>query len=467
MSRLLLTFYGDDFTGSTDALEQLTLAGIRAMLFIEPPTPAQLKRFPKLQAVGVTGMTRSLTPDAMEKKLRPALKKLKTLGAPHVHYKVCSTFDSSPTIGSIGRVIDVATEIFHASFVPLLVAAPALGRYTVFGNHFARYGIGSDGEIHRLDRHPSISRHPVTPMVEADLRVHLAKQTKKRIALFDILKVALPKKESRAALKRILAEKPDVILFDALFAEQLALIGGLIDEYASASRPLSSVGSSGIEMALAAHWMERGQPCPPVPVRSLAARGQGSARSVASLPQILVGSGSCSPVTSGQIGWALKHGFAEVPLNTGALASAKNTGREIQRATASAVSFLALGCSVIVHTTRSGSDQGIVAKLKNNTAKILGTGLGKVLRGALEQSNVQRLCIAGGATSSFAARALGIEALEMIAPLTPGAPLCRAFAPGSPADGLEVVFKGGQVGGADYFKLIGKRMEGRRMKTDA
>jgi uncharacterized protein YgbK (DUF1537 family) len=27
-SKLLLTFYGDDFTGSTDALEQLTLAGI-------------------------------------------------------------------------------------------------------------------------------------------------------------------------------------------------------------------------------------------------------------------------------------------------------------------------------------------------------------------------------------------------------------------------------------------------------
>ena len=31
MSKLLLTFYSDDFTGSTDALEQLTLAGIRTM----------------------------------------------------------------------------------------------------------------------------------------------------------------------------------------------------------------------------------------------------------------------------------------------------------------------------------------------------------------------------------------------------------------------------------------------------
>src|ERR1043165_4081569 len=105
MSNLPLTFYGDDFTGSTDALEQLTLAGIRAALFIEPPTPKQLARFKNLQAIGVAGMTRSMTPDAMERELRPALKKMKALGAPHVHYKVCSTFDSSPKIGSIGRVI--------------------------------------------------------------------------------------------------------------------------------------------------------------------------------------------------------------------------------------------------------------------------------------------------------------------------------------------------------------------------
>ncbi|HEY7077972.1 MAG TPA: nucleotide-binding domain containing protein, partial [Solirubrobacteraceae bacterium] len=67
-----------------------------------------------------------------------------------------------------------------------------------------------------------------------------------------------------------------------------------------------------------------------------------------------------------------------------------------------------------------------------------------------------RLCVAGGDTSSHVARALGIEAVEMIAPLAPGAPLCRAHAPGSPADGLEVNFKGGQVGGADYFEVVAR-----------
>lgn len=395
MNKLLLTFYGDDFTGSTDALEQLTLAGIRTALFIAPPTPAQLEKFPGLQAIGVAGKTRSLAPDAMERELKPALLALKKLGARHVHYKVCSTFDSSPTIGSIGRVMDVAAKIFPAQFIPLLVATPALGRYTIFGNHFARYGIGSAGAIHRLDQHPSISKHPVTPMLEADLRKHLAR------------------------------------------------IGGLTDEFASAKRPLFSVGSSGIETALAAHRAGGG-----VLPRVLADR------QVSPTEQILIGSGSCSPVTGGQIVWALKHGFAEVALDAAALVGGKNSAKEIKRATDVAAAWLNAGRSVIVHSTRSGLDKHIAAKLTGDTAKILGTALGKVLRGARAQSKVRRVCIAGGDTSSFAARALGIEALEMIASLTPGAPLCRAFAPSSPADGLEVVFKGGQVGAENYFGIV-------------
>jgi uncharacterized protein YgbK (DUF1537 family) len=444
MSKPLLTFYGDDFTGSTDALEQLARFGIRAMLFIEPPTPAQLKRFPHLQAVGVAGMTRSMTPGAMERELNPAFKKLKALGAPHVHYKVCSTFDSSPKTGSIGRVIDVAAEIFRAPFIPLLVAAPMLGRYCIFGNLFARFGIGSDGEIHRLDRHPSISKHPITPMNEADLRLHLAKQTKKKIALFDLLKAGLPPKEARAALKKILAGRPDVVLFDALHAGHLPRIGGLIDGYASAKRPLFSVGSSGIETALAAHWAAGGG------VRSLHLKKEGLRPATPSpAKQLLVGSGSCSPVTERQIKWALENGFAGVGLNTRALLSGKNSNQEIQRGTAVTVKFLRAGRSVIVHTGKRRTDMRVAT-----TAGIFGPALGKILRHALKQHKVQRVCIAGGDTSGFVARALGIEALEMIAPLTPGAPLCRAFAPGSSADGLEVVFKGGQVGAENYFEIV-------------
>jgi uncharacterized protein YgbK (DUF1537 family) len=84
----------------------------------------------------------------------------------------------------------------------------------------------------------------------------------------------------------------------------------------------------------------------------------------------------------------------------------------------------------------------------------LGTALGNIAREAAAKASLKRIVIAGGDTSSYAARAMGIEAVEMIAPLVPGAPLCKATAPGSPVNGLDVNFKGGQVGGENYFEVL-------------
>ena len=154
-------------------------------------------------------------------------------------------------------------------------------------------------------------------------------------------------------------------------------------------------------------------------------------------------------------------------LETAPLAAEKNIERVIEQATATTVRHLQAGRSVIVHTSRGGHDPRLAAtarifnrrgldasEARTVGAIIFGSALGAVMRGALAQSRVRRLCIAGGDTSSYAARELGIQALEMIAPLTPGAPLCRAHAPDSRVDGLEVVFKGGQVGAEDYFQTV-------------
>ena len=79
---LLLTFYGDDFTGSTDAMEGLTLNGVPTALFLEAPTPEQLTgRFANLRALGVAGISRSLSVEDMEAELRPTFAALRALGA--------------------------------------------------------------------------------------------------------------------------------------------------------------------------------------------------------------------------------------------------------------------------------------------------------------------------------------------------------------------------------------------------
>jgi 3-oxoisoapionate kinase len=200
---------------------------------------------------------------------------------------------------------------------------------------------------------------------------------------------------------------------------------------------LFSVGSSGIETALAGAW--GGKPL--------------ARKTAAPAKQILVLSGSCSPVTGGQIAWALKHGFVEVQFNLSGFA--KDAPKELNRIGQMVNFHLEAGRSVIFHTTKRGADKKIPAKFKGETAFWFGSMLGFVAAlGPLYHKLVSRVCIAGGDTSSYAARAMGIEALEMIAPLTPGAPLCRAFAPSSAADGCEVVFKGGQVGPENYFEIV-------------
>ncbi len=88
---MLLTYYGDDFSGSTDVMEALTLGGVPAVLFLEPPTPQALQRFPDCKAVGVAGVSRSESPVWMDANLPAIFRALGDLGAPLCHYKVCST----------------------------------------------------------------------------------------------------------------------------------------------------------------------------------------------------------------------------------------------------------------------------------------------------------------------------------------------------------------------------------------
>ena len=421
---LLLSFYGDDFTGSTDAMESLARRGVRTVLFTDPPTADQLAQYPGLTAFGIAGLTRSLAPEAMEKVLRPAFKSLRANGSPIVHYKVCSTFDSSPTVGSIGRVIDVGLDVFGRSIVPVLAAAPALGRYSAFGNLFAR--CGGESEPYRLDRHPSMSRHPVTPMNEADIGLHLSKQTKQKIGLLDLLKLEQTDSEIRGHVDGLIADKAKVALIDALYDRHLEKIGALLASYADGQQPLFVVGSSGIEAAMCAHWR-----FPAAELSQVKYRGP-----------IVALCGSCSPVTAGQIQWAREHGFAEIAIDIRELSQAT-----IEEAATRAIAAIKEKRSVVIHTT---ADKERVT----DAAAPVAPALAAIVRGILDRQPVVRMLVAGGDTSSGIARGLGIVSVEMIGELTRGSPLCLAHAPGSPADGLEVTFKGGQIGNRDFFGVV-------------
>jgi uncharacterized protein YgbK (DUF1537 family) len=88
----------------------------------------------------------------------------------------------------------------------------------------------------------------------------------------------------------------------------------------------------------------------------------------------------------------------------------------------------------------------------------LGSKLGQILKRILKEHRFDRVGVAGGDTSGYVARELGIEALEAVAPVAPGSPLCRVHAENE-LEGLEVLFKGGQVGKDDVW---GTLLEGTR-----
>jgi uncharacterized protein YgbK (DUF1537 family) len=84
----------------------------------------------------------------------------------------------------------------------------------------------------------------------------------------------------------------------------------------------------------------------------------------------------------------------------------------------------------------------------------LGAALGRIARTVIGRRRLRRIVFAGGDTSSHGVAQLGIDALTWAAPLDPGAPLVRAHATDPAIDGLELVLKGGQIGGEDFFERV-------------
>jgi len=417
---LLFSYYGDDFTGSTDALEALSAHGVRTVLFPGIPTPEQLRRFSDYEAIGIAGESRSRDPEWMRTNLPRAFEFLRSLGAPVTQYKVCSTFDSSPQIGNIDAAMRIGREIFESACVPVVVAAPHLGRYVLFGNLFA----AKSGTIHRIDRHPTMSRHPVTPMGESDLRLHLRAQGAGDVELVDIL--ALTGTDPCAVADAILARNACAVVFDGL-DRRTELETGRILWNRRSSHPFM-VGSSGLTHAFTRWWRETGQIA-----RDLRLPEAGA------VDRLLVVSGSCSPVTEEQIRSAQRVGFEGF----------HSAGSDRHELLNHALNALGHGKSIIIY-----SALGSAAVNSSFGGEELGHYLGDLMRDVVLQSGVRRAIIAGGDTSSHAVSRLGISALTFAALTAPGAPLCRAESDTPPVNGLELVLKGGQVGSRDFFEQV-------------
>ena len=191
-----------------------------------------------------------------------------------------------------------------------------------------------------------MSRHPTTPMDEADLNRHLAKQTGHCAGLVDF--VAMKRGVAMQRLEQALADGAGIISIDVLDRETLVEAGRLIWELGGDR--IFGLGSQGFEAALVAWWQESG--LLPMP------REQAHPGAAAHIACV---SGSVSPATAGQITYALQHGFEGIRLDVTVAVDAAAWEAELNRASAKALAALGAGRDPLVFTAHGPDDPAVAA----------------------------------------------------------------------------------------------------------
>jgi uncharacterized protein YgbK (DUF1537 family) len=242
-----------------------------------------------------------------------------------------------------------------------------------------------------------------------------------------------------------------LLLFDILDDNHLDGIGSLIwcEIMQKGKTPVFILGSSSVDYAIAKQWKLAGE-----------TEEYSVPKKAEQVDRLLVISGSCSPVTQGQIDWALAHGFHGIRIPVVEFLEDSQLIDTFMRLFQEAEQYLNEGNSVVLYTAFGPDDPAIQATREwfdqqqlspTDSGRLLGSRMGKLARKLVMATGLSRMIFAGGDSSGYAVKELGIYALEMKAQLTRGAPLCRCYSDEPLLDRLEILLKGGQVGEPEYF----------------
>ena len=430
-----ICFYGDDFTGATDTLATATQAGLRSILFLRIPTARQLHVAGTLDCLGIAGAARAMGMAEMEAELEPVAAFFAGRAAV-THYKICSTFDSAPQTGNIGTALRIWQRHVPNRFVAMIGGQPNLDRYCVFSHLFA--AVRKGGEVFRIDRHDTMRRHPVTPLHESDLRLHLLAQQLRVTAIhypaYGLTDAALDEQ-----VEQSVASGSDAILFDIAETAHLTAVGRVMWQRAL-RQPLLAIGASSVVQALCSYWQQQGQ----LPAANISHTGSIAAAD----GPVFVLAGSLSPVTTTQVEAA--RSFRHVLLDAQRLIGQDE--QYIAEQLQSIAVQLRAGFNVLAGTAAAHAGRQLLDT--PDAARRLAQAGGDFLRRLLQLVPLRRVGVAGGDTSSYALKALDVWGLSYLGNLAPGVALCQAHADTPHLHGMQVMLKGGQMGSVDLFELL-------------
>jgi len=416
--KLALGCIADDYTGASDLANTLTRQGLRTVQTIG--VPADDLALPEVDAVVVSLKSRSIEAGQAVTKSRAAEKWLRSRGADHVLFKICSTFDSTDA-GNIGPVMDALRADSGDAIVLVTPAFPETGRTVYMGNLF----VGSVP----LNESP-LKDHPLNPMHDSNLVRVLARQSRTKVGLVELATLARSSEAVRGRLTDLVSKGFGAAVIDAVFDRDLETIGAVALDHRL------SVGASGIGLGLARGLVASGK------VKSAAA-GTVSGAPVGGSAACLAG--SCSQATLTQIASAEK-AMAVLHLDPERVVAGSG---EVRRALAWAGERINDGPILIA----SSSTPDQVAALQSRHGRdaaghAIEQAMADIAEG-LVRSGVQRLVVAGGETSGAVVDRLRIPGFLVGAEIAAGVPVLRAV--GADRGDMLLALKSGNFGGTEFF----------------
>ena len=417
-AKLSLGCIADDYTGASDLANTLTRSGLRTVQTIG--VPSDDLALPEVDAVVVSLKSRSIEAGLAVTRSRAAEKWLRSRGADHVLFKICSTFDSTDA-GNIGPVMDALRADSGDAIVLVTPAFPETGRTIYQGNLFV-------GAV-PLNESP-LKDHPLNPMHDSNLVRVLARQSQTKVGLVDLATLARGEAAVRARVANLAGNGIGAAIIDAVFDRDLETIGNVALDHRL------SVGASGIGLGIARAMVASGKVKSNVTKVNADAQVGGSAACLA---------GSCSQATLQQIASAEKT-MPVLHLDPDRIITGPD---EAQRALAWAKERISNGPVLIV----SSSTPDQVAALQSRHGRdaaghAIEQAMADIADG-LVQSGVRRLVVAGGETSGAVVDRLRIPGFLVGAEIAAGVPVLRAV--GAKNGEMLLALKSGNFGGPEFF----------------
>jgi uncharacterized protein YgbK (DUF1537 family) len=414
---MLLGCIGDDFTGSSDLANTLSKNGMRTVQFVGVPkgdAPADVE-------AGVVALkSRSIAVDEAVTLSLEALRWLQRQGCQQFLFKYCSTFDSTQD-GNIGAVTDSLLHALGADYTIMCPAFPGAGRSVYQGHLFVKDALLNES---------GMQHHPLTPMIDADIRRWLGPQTRHGVGHVPIDQVLRGPGAVLAALEAEHKSNKRLIVVDAIQDEDLEAIG-------EACADLTLItGGSGVAQGLPNNFRKK----------NLIGQSQNQWSGEQGLCVAL--SGSCSIATRQQIAQHIKtHPGLKIDV-------AKVLSGELS---AESICQWLLSHDTLIESVplaySSADPLQVEAMQLEHGQSFIATTLEKLFADvarALIAEGITKLITAGGETSGAILEGLDLFQLEIGPEIDPGVPALRA------GDRLVVALKSGNFGAENFFAKAAK-----------